>query len=68
VIDFAQVRWEIFNRTRTHRYLCLDDTKYWWIQYYKGVYYQDFPCGCDSGNKKQYLNDLIIVEKNITLN
>ncbi len=52
MLDMRAVRLEIFRRTRSHTYTCL---------MYGGSWVFGFKnCKCDSGNKKQYLNDLIL--------
>lgn len=59
MIDIVAARWAIFERTRRHTYLCL-------AYGFRGLWEDEFKhCRCDSGNKMQYLQDLVVqrVEK-----
>jgi hypothetical protein len=52
VVDMVRVRLEIFRRTRSHSYTCL---------IHGGSWGRGFDvCGCDNGNKKQYLRDILL--------
>ena len=53
MIDIVEVRWIIFERTRRHTYSCLLYGFRGWADEFKD-------CQCDAGNKKQYLQDLIV--------
>lgn len=53
MIDIVAARWEIFERTRRHTYSCIvhgGKLRNWGFS----------RCQCDAGNKKQYLQDLIV--------
>lgn len=60
-IDMRAVRLEIFGRTRSHGYLCLMHGGYRHPSGY-GQYWDFNRCGCDAGNKKQYLSDILVTD------
>lgn len=53
MIDIVEIRWIIFERTRRHTYMCM---------VHGGKFRSSgfSRCQCDLGNKKQYLQDLIV--------
>jgi len=55
MIDIVEIRWAIFEKTRTHRLSCM-------IHGFNGRNWREqfAVCSCDEDYKKQYLQDLIV--------